>query len=278
MTRWAIALVVLAATATGNHSLAESEGDDALERALLEHVVAYHARRVPPHMREPELVRVRRLELVTAELVLACSRFPVADFPLDACVALATNLAQWESGLVYAVHAGDELGPGGERCLFQIHRQATLVPLERWALTLEQWRELVGLEPAPTRRCVQHGVKLLQYHAWRCGIHFEGGSTWQAALVYSQYHQPGACDSLTSGALGRAHNYRHVLAKLRRSQQRHAQKTTAGPEGPASGEPNDERGPGLDLQPAGASWVLNPIPPTTSPLGGARRRKAAGGG
>ncbi len=128
------------------------------------------------------------------------------------------NGAFWESALRYDVHTGELKGPSGEECLFQIHRQSSAVPFDKWRP--HPYGTNAGIEN--TSRCVESGVKIFMYHVWRCGLRLL--ETHPLALLYSEYHQPSNCKTLSGNSYNRA---RMALRTLRKLQQ--AQKKTAAP-------------------------------------------------
>lgn len=149
--------------------------------------------------------------MISEQTVRACrEEFPAGGFPgglpEPECVALLTTLERWESGLWVTVHSGERKGPGGETCLVQIDRRASEVPNPRFRVTRAEWETLAGLDPAATLRCLRAGVRILGWHAKRCGIVWKGSGYFggQAQILFAEYHRPGRCIGLAPQASDRA--------------------------------------------------------------------------
>lgn len=159
--------------------------------------------------------RAERLRHFVSHTVSACEKIaPRAKLAVDACSVIGTNKAYWESALRYDVHSGARLGPAGEECPFQIHRHSAQVPFPEWRP--HPYGTNRGLEN--THRCAESGVKILAYHAKRCGI--RGVDAYEIAILYSEYHRPGDCKTLRPLALRQAHMATRTLRKLRQAHKR----------------------------------------------------------
>jgi hypothetical protein len=151
---------------------------------------------------------------------------------LDDFVAMAMIAAYNESSMAWEVHAGQEWpgrpSPFGDRgrarCLFQLQRTAAMVPKDEFRpFELAEHMLLAGLDDEATTRCVRAGVRALAWQAWRCRGKLAknlavGDRQWAVAVLYAEYHRPGACNHPTSQSLGRAFawkTFRYRMGRLR---------------------------------------------------------------
>jgi hypothetical protein len=159
-----------------------------------------------------------RLATIARATDEACRLHPLPGFPHHACLALSATVSVWESGLLRDVHAGDHVGPAGERCLDQIHRRGALaMGVER-----EEWMAVTGLDPEATLRCKVLGTRILAHHVRRCGFKFDGGSEYIAARIFVEYHLPSPwCKPRAFGqnAWRRAGFYKRLLKRLEKEAQ-----------------------------------------------------------
>ncbi len=172
----------------------------------------------PVPQNDPELgSRKARIGNIATHVVKHCETYaPRARYPVDACAAVAMNGAFWESSLRYDVHTGERKGPGGEECLFQIHRLSSAVPFDQWRP--HPYGTNAGIEN--TSRCVESGVKIFMYHVWRCGLRLL--ELHPLALLYSEYHQPGDCKTLSGNSYNRANMALRTLRKLQQAEKKTA--------------------------------------------------------
>ena len=151
-------------------------------------------------------------------------------YQADEVTALGLAFAYNESAFAWEVHAGEPwperpspFGPAGERCFFQLHRTAYMVPLDKWRpFELEEFEALTGLDRAATRRCALAGVRVIAWHAHRCRAYLapyraKGDHLWVGAVIAAQYHRPSLpCGSLSTGSIRRGRLYRSMLYQLRK--------------------------------------------------------------
>lgn len=186
-------------------------------------LLAYFATRHPDIVIPETPAELRaRVAMIGEMSVRACDEeFPAAGFPggfpREVCVAWIVTVAKWESGLWVTVHAGTRKGPGGETCLVQIDRQAAQIPNPRFRVTLEEWKTLSGTDPAATLRCLRAGVRILGWHAKRCGLTWKGDGylSLQSQTLFSEYHRPGGCYGLARQSADRASSAAILLGKIR---------------------------------------------------------------
>jgi hypothetical protein len=186
---------------------------------LYEQLVRYHAARIDvAHRHETEEERVQRIRWVADAVPAACVAFPLdpkLGWTFEQCVAMAATMAQWESALAKEVHAGTKTGPAGELCLFQLHRNISSVPDERYRVTVEERLATVGLDAEATYRCAFAGVRTIAWQVHRCRL--RAGDFTSAAAAFSLYHHPDEhCDYVLSGMPAkRAASYRHLLERIK---------------------------------------------------------------
>jgi hypothetical protein len=134
--------------------------------------------------------------------------------------ALGLAFAYNESALAWEAHAGkpwpgrpSPFGPAGERCLFQMHRSAYMVPIDYWRpFERDDWIGLVGLSPAATRRCAHAGMITIGWHANLCRGYLRtltaDDRVWFGATIAAQYHRPSLpCGQLSVGSMRRGRLY-----------------------------------------------------------------------
>jgi len=177
----------------------------------------YHTTRVPPQYRhETEDARQTRIRTIAQAQVEECIENRIPGWPLKACVALGTTIAQWESGLLEEVHSGAKKGPAGEVCLFQLHRAVTAIPDKHYRITKEELEQSTGTDLDHTRMCVRLGMRIVRWHIKRCAIKYEGGGWSNTIALFAEYHHPDTyCHAYPLAmSSARAMSYQSLLHKL----------------------------------------------------------------
>ena len=155
---------------------------------------------------------------------------PRAGLSVIEGTALGLAFAYNESALAWEVHAGkpwpgrpSPFGRAGERCLLQLHRTASAVPLDDWRpFELEDFEALTGLDAAATRRCARAGVLAITWHAHLCRGYLRqhrdrGDHVWVGATIAGQYHRPALeCGTLSIGSIRRGKLYAAILYQLQK--------------------------------------------------------------
>jgi hypothetical protein len=185
--------------------------------ALYALLLSYHSTHVNPSYRhEPEDARLERLHMIAKDEVEECQARPIPGFPFKACVAFAAVTPKWESGFIREIHEGTKLGAAGERCLYQLHRQVTLIPNPEYAITYDEWFKTIGLDEASTKQCVMLGMRDIRWQIHRCHLKYNNGDWYTAAKVFAEYHHPSnSCTSYySSNGAHRASDYVRYLKVL----------------------------------------------------------------
>jgi len=180
-------------------------------------LLAYHTGRVPErYIHETQAERESRIHNIAQAQIDECLQNRIPGWPLKACVALGTTITQYESGLLEEVHSGARTGPGGELCLFQLHRAVRYIPIAKYAITEAERLDSVGTDLDHTRNCVRLGMRIVRWHISRCKIKYEGGSWSTTINLFAQYHQPTTdCYPVPFKTLSdRALTYNRLMLKL----------------------------------------------------------------
>ena len=133
-----------------------------------------------------------RLTVIAQANVEECDEHPIPGWPRKACITLATNTEMWESGLMEKVHSGAQVGPAGERCLFQLHRSVTSIAVARYRITRAEWESTTGTDLEHTRNCARLGMRVMRWHIARCSFKYEDGGWFVLSQLYREYHHPSA--------------------------------------------------------------------------------------
>jgi len=184
---------------------------------LIALLVNYYAVRSGAPVSDEDRTRLATLARVNVEV---CEAHPIKGWSLAQCVALVTTTQMWESGLLRKVHAGEQRGPSGERCVMQLHREVVMIPRPVYAITREEWEKIEGTDEESTRACVTLGLRALSWHITRCNIRLDGHQYLALAGLFNEYHRPSArCRAMSSWLSGRrADTWATLAAKLSRGE------------------------------------------------------------
>jgi hypothetical protein len=152
-------------------------------------LISYFAVRTQAPVSEADKAR---LAVIAQANVEECDEHPIPGWPRKACITLATNTEMWESGLMEKVHSGEQVGPAGERCLFQLHRSVTSIAVARYRITRAEWESTTGTDLEHTRNCARLGMRIMRWHIARCSFRYEDGGWFVMSQLYREYHHPSS--------------------------------------------------------------------------------------